>query len=175
MEILPVDLTPKLWKALSSLGSNKTKQSKGHLQACLDHCRFKQVLVWDQEKAIHFSPSLILVCSFPLCPGAVNYVLKEHSKDTSLSCNCFCKAISSVSEIPGHCLLIANRLKRALQTLNDNNPGKPKNKADRAKGKRQKCCSFPCRGTAKEKVVKKLQMQPSNTACRGAGECSESA
>lgn len=128
-----------------------------------------------KQKDTLFSFPHTSVCSFPLCPGAVNYALREHSEDTSVSCNCFCKATSSVSEIPGHSLLIANKLKRALQPLNDNNPGKPKNKADRVKGKRQKHRSFPCRSTAKEKVVKRLQMQLSSTACRGAGECSQSA
>jgi len=52
-----------------------------------------------------------------------------------------------------------NRLKGALQPLNENLPGEPKTQANRLKGKSQELCSLHHRGTD-QKGVKTFTVQP---------------
>lgn len=91
---------------------------------------------------------------------AINHPLREHGRETTPSSNCFCKATSPVSATLGHNLLITNRLKRALQPLNENIRGELKTQANRLKWKSQELCSLHHRVTNKEKGVKTVIAQP---------------
>lgn len=138
-----------LWAVWRILKQDNLKNSLGHFHACFAPYGFTQVLgasrAHRNDVPLSYSDSTPSAHPLPASDDnrALNLPPRELHKETTLSCDCFCKATCRVSAALGHSLLTTNRPKRALQSLSENIPGESKSQGNRLLARRKPGALLP--------------------------------